>query len=59
LSCNAESAAKLSILAEEIKALMKRAPKIERGYIVEQAIADGWLTFSDDLIPSAGAYIYL
>ncbi|MBQ4046850.1 MAG: sigma-70 family RNA polymerase sigma factor [Clostridia bacterium] len=58
-SCNAESAAKLSILAEEIKALMKRAPKIERGYIVEQAIADGWLTFSDDLIPSAGAYIYL
>ena len=56
--CNAELTAKLSSLKEAIIALFRQAPSIERGYVVEQAVANGWLVFSDDLIPTAGAFIY-
>lgn len=56
--CNADLTAKLTGLKNEIIDLFKQAPSIERGYAVEQALADGWLKYSDDLIPTAGAYIY-
>jgi len=56
--CNAELTAKLASLKEEIIGLFRQAPSIERGYVVEQAVKNGWLTFSDDLIPTAGAFIY-
>lgn len=51
--------AKLTALKEEITALFKKAPHIQRGYIVEQAIKDGWLVYDENTISSVGAYIYL
>ena len=56
---NAELDAKLSSLKEEIVGLFRQAPSMTRGYVVEQAVKNGWLCFSDDLIPTAGAFIYL
>lgn len=55
---NAELSAKLASLKNEIVELFRQAPSIERGYVVEEAVKNGWLTFSDDLIPTAGAFIY-
>jgi len=54
-----EVTAKLSALRQEIYRLLKQAPDIERGYIVEQALKDGWLTYNDDTAKTIGAYIYL
>ncbi len=50
---------KLTSLRNEIYALFTQAPSIERGYVVEQAIIDGWLKYDDDTINTIGAYIYL
>ena len=50
---------KLSALKNEINSLFGQAPDISRGYIVEQAIADGWLKYDDNTINTIGAYIYL
>ena len=50
---------KLSALKNEINSLFDQAPDISRGYIVEQAIADGWLKYDDNTINTIGAYIYL
>ena len=55
---NAALTEKLTALKNDIVHLIRHAPSISRGYVVEQAIADGWLIYSDDLIPTAGAYIY-
>ena len=57
--CSTEQAGKMAVLREEICALLKQAPDIARGYVVEQAIADGWLQYDDSTIPTVGAYIYL
>ncbi len=50
---------KLTSLRDEIYSLFNQAPDIERGYVVEQAIADGWLKYNEDTINTIGAYIYL
>jgi hypothetical protein len=51
--------AKLTSLRDEIYGLFKQAPDIERGYVVEQAILDGWLKYDENTIHTIGAYIYL
>ena len=56
---NEQLADKLTALKEDICSLFKQAPDIERGYIVEQAILDGWLKYDDKTINTIGAYIYL
>lgn len=50
--------AKLTAFRNEIAELKKQAPSITRGYVVEQALENGWLKYSDDLIPTTGAFIY-
>ena len=50
---------RLAALKNEIFALFNQAPSIERGYVVEQAILDGWLKYDDDTINTIGSYIYL
>ena len=40
---NEQLSQKLTSLKDDIYGLFKQAPDIERGYIVEQAILDGWL----------------
>ena len=49
----------LSALKTEINRLFDKAPDISRGYIVDQAISDGWLKYDDNTINTIGAYIYL
>lgn len=49
----------LSALCEEIMALFKEAPAIKRGYVIEQAIENGWLIQDENTPISIGAYIYL
>ena len=56
---NEQLSQKLTSLKDNIYSLFKQAPDIERGYIVEQAILDGWLKYDDDTINTIGAYIYL
>ncbi len=43
---------------DEICDLILQAPDIERGYIVEQALENGWLTYNEDMPKTIGAYIY-
>lgn len=50
---------KLSELKKEILALIKTAPTVTCGYIVEQALEDGWIRYDDDTIAAVGAYIYI
>ncbi len=56
---NEQLTEKLTSLKDEIYSLFKQAPDIERGYIVEQAILDGWLKYDENTINTIGAYIYL
>ncbi len=56
---NEQLSEKLTSLRDDIYSLFKQAPDIERGYIVEQSILDGWLKYDDDTINTIGAYIYL
>ena len=56
---NEQLSQKLTSLKDDIHSLFKQAPDIERGYIVEQAILDGWLKYDDNTINTIGAYIYL
>ena len=56
---NEELSQKLTSLKNEIFALFNQAPDIERGYVVEQAILDGWLKYDENTINTIGAYIYL
>ncbi|MBD5529443.1 MAG: sigma-70 family RNA polymerase sigma factor [Lachnospiraceae bacterium] len=56
---NAELAARLTALKSEISALIDQVPTISRGYVVEQALEDGWLKYGENTINTIGAYIYL
>ncbi len=56
---NEQLTEKLTSLKDDIYSLFKQTPDIERGYIVEQAILNGWLKYDDDTINTIGAYIYL
>jgi len=58
-SHNEQLTEKLTSLRDEIYSLFKQAPDIERGYVVEQAILDGWLKYDDNMTNTIGAYIYL
>lgn len=56
---NAELTARLTTLVREINALIVQVPFISRGYVVEQALEDGWLKYDENTINTIGAYIYL
>lgn len=56
---NAELTARLTVLISEINALIVQVPSISRGYVVEQALEDGWLKYDENTINTIGAYIYL
>jgi len=56
---NQQLTERLTSLRDDIYALFKQAPDIERGYIVEQALLDEWLKYDDNTIHTIGAYIYL
>jgi hypothetical protein len=58
-NCNAEAAAKLAALKQEIFDLFAKAPSIERGYVLEQAIENGWLSYDENTDKAVGAYINL
>jgi len=58
-SNNEAVTAKLSALNNEILELMALAPNIERGYVVDQAIQDGWLKYDENTVKTIGAFIYL
>lgn len=58
-SYNAELTDKLGSLKNEIFNLIKESPSISRGYIVEQALKDGWLKCDGNTINTIGAYIYI
>ncbi len=58
-SNNEAVTAKLSALNDEILELMALAPNIERGYVVEQAIQDGWLKYDENTVKTIGSFIYL
>lgn len=49
---------KLAALRDEIYDLFAEAPGMERGYVVEQALQNGWLTYDETTIKSVGAFIY-
>ncbi len=50
---------KLASLKNEIISLFDQAINIERGYVVEQAVIDGWLKYDDNTINTIGAFIYI
>ena len=52
-----ELTGKLSEIRDEIFDLILQAPDIERGYVVEQALENGWLTYREDMPKTIGAYI--
>ena len=58
-NCSEEAKAKLSALKQEIFDLFAKAPSIGRGYVLEEAIANGWLTYDENTDKAVGAYIYL
>ena len=56
---NATLTERLGALKQEILALFDNAPAIERGYVLEKAIENGWLRYDENTIKTVGAYIYL
>ena len=56
---NPELISKLTTLKKEICSLISQAPNISRGYVVEQALTNGWLKYDDNTNKTIGAYIYI
>lgn len=56
---SAEAAARRSVMNDEIGALIAQEPSVSRGYVVEQALEDGWLRCDEHTINTVGAFIYL
>ena len=56
--CSKEVGDELSKLYKEAIELIKKAPSISRGYVIDKAIENGWLVYSDDMMPTVGAFIY-
>ncbi len=54
-----DPADRMTVLIGEIGTLIKQAPSITRGYVVEQALKDGWLKYDENTINTIGAFIYL
>ena len=57
-NCISEIKNKMDELKNEICELIKQAPSISRGYIVDEALANGWLKYDENTINTVGAYIY-
>lgn len=57
--CDEKLTVKLTQLRDDIYSLFSQAPDIQRGYVVEQAVEDGWLKYDENTVNSIGAYIYL
>ena len=49
-------AAKLHSLAQKARETLRENPKLQRGYIIDEAIARGWLRY-DGTLPCVGAYL--
>ena len=49
---------KIKELEKEIVELIKQTKLFERGYVVDQALEDGWLKYDEATINTVGAYIY-
>ncbi len=56
---NAELTERLGALKQEILALFDKVPAIERGYVLEKAIENGWLRYDENTAKTVGSYIYL
>ena len=56
-SCEEAVTMKLSELRTEIIHLFAQAPEITRGYVVEQALNDGWIKYDGNTPNTIGAYI--
>ncbi|MDE6748164.1 MAG: hypothetical protein K2K21_03755 [Lachnospiraceae bacterium] len=54
-----DPADRMTVLIGEIGILIKQVQSITRGYVVEQALKDGWLKYDENTINTIGAYIYL
>lgn len=52
----ADVAGKLHTLAQKARETLRENPKLQRGYVIEEAIARGWLRY-DGTLPSVGAYL--
>lgn len=52
----ADVAAKLHTLAQKAREMFRENPKLKRGYVLEEAIARGWLRY-DGTLPCVGAYL--
>ena len=52
----ADVAEKLHTLAQKAREMFRENPKLRRGYVLEEAIARGWLRY-DGSLPSVGAYL--
>jgi len=50
---------KIDTLISEMGELITNAPMISRGYVIEQAIADGWLKYDGTFNGPEGAFIYI
>ena len=49
---------KIKELEREIVELIKQTKLFERGYVVDQALEDGWLKYDETTINTVGAYIF-
>ena len=58
-TCDAAVSDKLTALRDEIYDLCRQVPNISRGYIVEQALENGWLKYDENTINTIGAYMYI
>ena len=53
-----KAAAEITKLENEICELFKKSSSLSRGYVVEQAMNNGWITLDENTPAAAGAYIY-
>lgn len=52
----ADVAGKLHTLAQKAREMFRENPKLTRGYVIDEAIARGWLRY-DGTLPCVGAYL--
>ena len=55
LICNADN--HLKSLVNDIYSLLEKAPSIERGYILDQALEAGWLRYDKNTPKNVGAFM--
>ena len=52
----ADVAGKLHTLAQKAREMFRENPKLTRGYVIDEAIARGWLRY-DGTLSCVGAYL--